>query len=107
MINVPTTASIMSHTGRSVVTGRPRSDFGAKRTMIPENSMPLKAITRGHSYQVIPISWSGRTSGSAKLAMREMGSRYLFIVLYIWLEYHLSRGDYRRTAAPKEPTGGR
>jgi dolichol-phosphate mannosyltransferase len=25
-----------------------------------------------------------------------MGSRYAFIVLYIWLEQHLSRGDYRR-----------
>ena len=25
-----------------------------------------------------------------------MGSRYLFIVLYVWLEHHLSRGDYRR-----------
>ena len=60
--------------------------------------MPLKAITRGHSYQVIPISWSGRTSGKPKLAMQEMGSRYLFIVLYIWLEHHLSRGDYRRQA---------
>jgi dolichol-phosphate mannosyltransferase len=58
--------------------------------------MPLKAITRGHTYQVIPISWTNRTAGTAKLAMREMGSRYLFIVLYVWLEYHLSRGDYRR-----------
>jgi dolichol-phosphate mannosyltransferase len=57
--------------------------------------MPLKAIVRGHSYEVIPISWTNRTSGEAKLAMREMGSRYLFIVLYVWLENALSRGDYR------------
>ena len=57
--------------------------------------MPLKAITRGHTYEVVPTSWTNRTAGQAKLAMREMGSRYLFIVLYIWLEYHLSRGDYR------------
>ena len=56
--------------------------------------MPLKAVTRGHSFKVVPTSWSDRTAGQAKLAMREMGSRYLFIVLYIWLEYHLSRGDY-------------
>jgi dolichol-phosphate mannosyltransferase len=27
--------------------------------------------------------------------MKEMGSRYLFIVLYVWLEHTLSRGDYR------------
>ncbi len=56
--------------------------------------MPLKAVTRGHTFKVVPTSWTNRTSGQAKLAMREMGSRYLFIVLYIWLEQHLSRGDY-------------
>ena len=65
--------------------------------------MPLKAIVRGHTYAVIPTSWTNRTSGEAKLAMKEMGSRYLFIVLYVWLENALSRGDYqvekRRTAA--------
>jgi dolichol-phosphate mannosyltransferase len=58
--------------------------------------MPLKAIVRGHSYKVIPISWTNRTSGVPKLAMKEMGSRYLFIVLYVWLERTLSRGDYVR-----------
>lgn len=58
--------------------------------------MPLKAVTRGYTFKVVPTSWTNRTSGEAKLAMREMGSRYLFIVLYIWLEYHLSRGDYRK-----------
>jgi dolichol-phosphate mannosyltransferase len=31
--------------------------------------------------------------------MNEMGSRYLFIVLYVWLEHHLSKGDYR--SAPR------
>ena len=35
--------------------------------------------------------------GESKLALQEMGSRYLFIVLYVFLEHHLSRGDYRRT----------
>ena len=58
--------------------------------------MPLKAIVRGHSYRVIPISWRTRTFGMPKLALREMGSRYMFIVLYVWLEQTLSRGDYRR-----------
>jgi dolichol-phosphate mannosyltransferase len=57
--------------------------------------MPLKAIIRGHSYEVIPTDWTNRTSGEAKLAMKEMGSRYLFIVLYVWLESTLSRGDYQ------------
>jgi dolichol-phosphate mannosyltransferase len=57
--------------------------------------MPLKAIVRGHTFEVIPTSWTNRTSGEAKLAMKEMGSRYLFIVLYVWLENALSRGDYQ------------
>ncbi|HEV7769283.1 MAG TPA: glycosyltransferase family 2 protein [Solirubrobacterales bacterium] len=59
--------------------------------------MPLKAIVRGHTYTVTPTSWTNRISGVPKLAMKEMGSRYLFIVLYVWLEATLSRGDYRRS----------
>jgi dolichol-phosphate mannosyltransferase len=58
--------------------------------------MPLKAIVRGHTFRVVPVSWTGRSAGQSKLGMREMGSRYLFIVLYVWLEHHLSRGDYIR-----------
>jgi dolichol-phosphate mannosyltransferase len=58
--------------------------------------LPLKAIVRGHSFAVVPISWRDRTAGTSKLAMQEMGSRYLFIVLYVWLESRLSRGDYVR-----------
>ena len=58
--------------------------------------MPLKAIVRGYSYKILPISWTNRTTGESKLKIKEMGSRYLFIVLYAWLERTLSRGDYRR-----------
>ncbi len=58
--------------------------------------LPLKAIVRGYTYRVIPIGWRNRTEGVSKLKIKEMGSRYLFIVLYIWLEKHLSKGDYRR-----------
>jgi dolichol-phosphate mannosyltransferase len=58
--------------------------------------LPLKAIVRGHSYAICPISWTNRTAGASKLKLQEMGSRYLFIVLYVWLEHHLSGGDYRR-----------
>lgn len=63
--------------------------------------LPLKAIVRGYDYTVIPISWTNRKSGVSKLRIREMGSRYLFIVLYLFLEKHLSRGDYRRAPSPK------
>lgn len=58
--------------------------------------MPLKAIIRGFSYAVIPITWTNRKTGISKLKLAEMGSRYLFIVLYLWLEKFLSRGDYHR-----------
>jgi dolichol-phosphate mannosyltransferase len=58
--------------------------------------LPLKAVVRGHSYAIIPVRWTNRTSGDSKLNLQEMGSRYLFIVLYVFFEHHLSRGDYRR-----------
>ena len=61
--------------------------------------LPLKAVVRGFSYAIVPTSWRDRTAGQSKLALREMGSRYLFIVLYVFLEHHLSRGDYRRPDA--------
>ncbi len=58
--------------------------------------LPLKAIVRGYSWSVIPITWRNRRHGMAKLKIKEMGSRYLFICLYIWLEKYFSRGDYRK-----------
>ena len=59
--------------------------------------VPLKAMVRGHSYAVTPISWTNRAAGRSKLSLQEMGSRYVFIVLYVFLEHHLSRGDYHLT----------
>ena len=64
--------------------------------------LPLKAVVRGYSYGIVPISWTNRKAGVSKLSLNEMGSRYLFIVLYVFLERHLSRGDYRREQA-REP----
>jgi dolichol-phosphate mannosyltransferase len=58
--------------------------------------IPLKAIVRGYSYTIVPITWQNRVTGVSKLKLKEMGSRYLFIVLYAWLEKYLSRGDYAR-----------
>ena len=59
--------------------------------------LPLKAIVRGYSFTVIPITWRNRRSGVAKLKIKEMGSRYLFICCYVWLEKYFSRGDYKKT----------
>ena len=65
--------------------------------------LPLKTIVRGYSWTVVPITWRNRRSGISKLALREMGSRYLFIALYCWLEKYFSRGDYKK--ARKEAVG--
>jgi dolichol-phosphate mannosyltransferase len=56
--------------------------------------LPLKAIVRGYTWTVIPISWQNRKHGEAKLKIQEMGSRYFFICAYVWLEKYFSRGDY-------------
>jgi dolichol-phosphate mannosyltransferase len=58
--------------------------------------IPLKTIVRGYSWTVMPITWRNRRSGISKLKIREMGSRYLFIALYCWLEKYFARGDYTR-----------
>lgn len=59
--------------------------------------IPLKTIIRGYSWTAIPITWRNRRTGVAKLKIQEMGSRYLFICLYLWLEKYFSRGDYKKT----------
>jgi dolichol-phosphate mannosyltransferase len=67
--------------------------------------LPLKAIVRGYRYSVVPNQWINRKTGESKLKIKEMGSRYLFIVLYCFIEKWLSRGDYRHN--PKQEFGMR
>jgi dolichol-phosphate mannosyltransferase len=64
--------------------------------------LPLKAIVRGYSWKVVPTNWYHRKRGASKFRVKEMGSRYLFIVLYVLIEKWFSRGDYMR-----RPEGGR
>jgi dolichol-phosphate mannosyltransferase len=64
--------------------------------------IPLKAIVRGYRYAVVPNSWLNRTEGVSKFKVREMGSRYLFIIFYCYLEKLLSGHDYARRADLKE-----
>jgi dolichol-phosphate mannosyltransferase len=56
--------------------------------------LPLKAIIRGYSYGILPNSWRNRKAGESNLKIKEMGSRYLFILLYVIIEKYLSRNDY-------------
>lgn len=58
--------------------------------------LPLKAVVRGYRWTAIPITWKNRRTGGSHFKLKEMGSRYLFIVLYLWLEKHLSRGVDKR-----------
>lgn len=58
--------------------------------------LPLKAIVRGYSYSVVPNYWTNRKDGESKLKIKEMGSRYFYIILYCLLEKWLSRGDYKK-----------
>jgi len=58
--------------------------------------IPLKAITRGYTYEVLPIGWRKRAAGTSSLLLKEQGSRYLFVLLNVWFEWLLVRHDYRR-----------
>jgi dolichol-phosphate mannosyltransferase len=58
--------------------------------------LPLKAMVRGYTYAVVPNSWTNRKYGESKLKIKEMGSRYFFILMYCWIEKHFSRGDYKK-----------
>lgn len=58
--------------------------------------LPLKTIVRGYSYGVAPNHWTNRAVGKSNLKIKEMGSRYFFIILYCLIEKWLSRGDYKK-----------
>jgi dolichol-phosphate mannosyltransferase len=59
--------------------------------------LPLKSIIRGFSYKVVPNSWTNRKYGESKLKIKEMGSRYFFILMYCFIEKYFSRGDFKKT----------
>ncbi|MGB3616948.1 MAG: glycosyltransferase family 2 protein, partial [Catalinimonas sp.] len=63
--------------------------------------LPLKAIVRGYSYTVLPNTWTNRKYGTSNLKIREMGSRYFFVLLYCLIDKFLSRGDFRKDLKSK------
>ncbi|GAB4547104.1 MAG: glycosyltransferase family 2 protein [Anaerolineae bacterium] len=58
--------------------------------------IPLKAIVRGYTFRIIPISWRDREVGTSALKLQEQGSRYLYTLLTVWFEWLLVRRDTRR-----------
>lgn len=59
--------------------------------------LSLKSIIRGYTYDVIPNKWYNRKEGVSKLKIKEMGSRYFFILMYCFVEKYFSRGDYKKS----------
>ena len=51
--------------------------------------IPLKIISRNYKYEVIPISWAGRKKGSSKFRIKELKSKYLFTLIYCFIEKYL------------------
>ncbi len=58
--------------------------------------LPLKTIIRWYKYTYIPNHRYNRKEWVSKLKIKEMWSRYFFIILYCWLEKILSKWDYRK-----------
>ena len=48
--------------------------------------IPLKIISRNYTYEITSISWYGRKKGKAKFRIKELRSKYLFTLLYCFLE---------------------
>ncbi|MGB2879804.1 MAG: glycosyltransferase family 2 protein [Candidatus Omnitrophota bacterium] len=64
--------------------------------------LPLKALIRNFSIATVPINWYGRESGVSKLKIQEMGRRYLYIALYLWLQRTLIMDDIRERQKCRE-----
>lgn len=58
--------------------------------------LPLKAVVRGYSYAVVPNSWTNRKYGESKLKIKEMGSRYFFVMMYCLIEKYFAQGDFHK-----------
>lgn len=58
--------------------------------------LPLKAIIRGYSYEVVPNNWYNREVGESNLKIGKMMKRYLFVLLNCLNERLFSMGDYKK-----------
>lgn len=58
--------------------------------------LPLKIISRKYKFSIIPINWKNRSKGNAKFKIRELGSKYIFTLLYCFLEKILLEKKVKR-----------
>jgi dolichol-phosphate mannosyltransferase len=63
--------------------------------------IPLKTISRGYSFKVVPISWTGRKKGTAKFRIQELRSKYIFTLLYCLIEKLLLKKKNNRDISKK------
>ncbi len=48
--------------------------------------LPLKIVSRNYKYKIIPIKWRNRKQGYSKFDIKELGSKYLFTLIYCYFE---------------------
>ena len=48
--------------------------------------IPLKIISRNYKYKIISINWMGREKGKSKFKINELRSKYLFTLIYCFIE---------------------
>jgi dolichol-phosphate mannosyltransferase len=48
--------------------------------------LPLKIISRRYSYEIVSISWTNRKKGLSKFNIKELTSKYIFTLIYCFLE---------------------
>ena len=51
--------------------------------------IPLKIISRNYKYKIISINWMGREKGKSKFKINELRSKYLFTLIYCFIEKNL------------------
>ena len=51
--------------------------------------IPLKVISRNYKYKIISINWMGRKKGETKFKIKELRSKYLFTLIYCFIEKNL------------------
>ena len=48
-----------------------------------------KIISRNYKYKVISVNWIGRKKGVSKFKIKELGAKYLFTLIYCFIEKNL------------------
>jgi len=51
--------------------------------------IPLKIISRNYKYKIVSINWVGRKKGKSKFKIKELGAKYLFTLIYCFIEKNL------------------